>query len=370
MRFKKWSYVTAMIVVLSLSLGVWDSSTNEIRAQAGQQAVDAPKFKIDPFWPNPLPDRWVTGNLGGVCVDAQDHVFTLNRGDLTHKEEKNATASPTIIEFDPDGRILNSWGNKDLLPKRPHGCFVDFQNNIWIGGNQDGIVQKYSHDGSKMLLQIGTKGRLDTWDGTMDSPAKNSSHTLLNLPASIAVDPTNGDVYIADGYGNSRVVVFDSSGHFLRQWGHLGTMAEVDAGVGGAFLKIVHCVVIDHDGLVYVCDREGRHIQVFDKMGNFKKSYSFPESETRPLKGGGRPCGMGFSPDPAQKFIYVADCGNDEILLLDRGTGQILSSFGRPGNQVGEFASPHTMAVNSRGDIIVAEAAEGRRLDLFRVVGK
>ena len=103
------------------------------------QTVEVPQFKYDPFWPKPLPDRWVTGNLGGVCVDAQDHVFTVNRGDLTPKEKNDATASPPVIEFDPDGTLVNSWGNRDSLPKGLHGCFVDYQNNIWISLNQDGV---------------------------------------------------------------------------------------------------------------------------------------------------------------------------------------------------------------------------------------
>ena len=92
------------------------------------------------------------------------------------------------------------------------------------------------------------------------------------MPSDIAVDPVNGDVYVADGYGNSRIVVFDRAGKFLRQWGHQGTKEEADAGVGGAFMQVVHCVVIGNDNLVYVCDRHGDRIQVSDKMGNFKNN--------------------------------------------------------------------------------------------------
>jgi len=365
--------VMTLVAVACLSLATWLSRSTECEGQT----INVPKFEVDPFWPKPLPGRWVTGNVGGVCVDSQDHVFILSRADLTPREQKNAESSPPVIEFDPLGNVVNSWGDRNLLPKKLHGCFVDNQGNVWIGGSEDGIVQKYSHDGSKMLLQIGTKERFDTSDGRLAPfgstdphrpAAMNSSHVYLNLPTSIAVDPKNSDVYIADGDGNRRVVVFDREGRYLRQWGRQGTLAEVGAGVGGVFLSTVHCVVISNDGLVYVCDWAGRRIEVFDKMGDFRRSYVLVESEAAPLKGGGQPCWIGFSPDPEQKFMYVGDCGNDVIRIVDRGTGKDLSSFGRPGNQVGEFSSTHALAVNSKGDIIVGNTADGRRVDMIRRV--
>jgi DNA-binding beta-propeller fold protein YncE len=362
----RWAQVAAMTAVVSLSPGVWSSLPNEVRAQSGQQAVDAPKFEVDPFWPKPLPDRWVIGEVVGVCVDARDHVFFVSRGELTLFEKKTATAAPPVTEFDPDGKLVNSWGDRKTMPDRLHGCFVDYQNNIWIGGNYDGIVQKYTHDGSKMLLQIGTKGRLDTSDGTTTGAPMNSSHEFLNGPTSVAVDPTNGDVYITDGYSNRRVVVFDREGHYLRQWGRQGTLAETDAGVGGVFLKEVHCVVIGNDALVYVCDRFGGRIEVFDKMGNFQRNI-LVESKTTRLTELPSACWLGFSPDPAQKFMYVGHCAAAEVRILDRATGQTLSSFGRPGNQVGEFADPHNIAVDSKGNIIVSDSA-GRRIQMWRLV--
>src|SRR6516225_976765 len=226
---------------------------------------DAPKYEVDPYWPKPLPDRWVTGRLGGVCVDAQDHVFVVNRGDLQDKEELVATGAPPVMEFDPDGNLANSFGDWKVVPKSIHGCFVDKDNNVWVAGNEDSIVQKYTHDGSKLLLQIGTKGVFNSSDGTIKGIAMNESKTLLDKPAAIAVDPDDGDAYIADGYGDHRVVVFDREGKFVRQWGRQGTKAEAEAGDGGAFMGIVHDVTMDNQGLLYVCDRQGNRIQVFDK---------------------------------------------------------------------------------------------------------
>jgi hypothetical protein len=360
-------HLTVMTGVFSLWLGIWSSLPREVRAQSGHQEAELPKFEVDPFWPKPLPDRWVTGEVGGVCVDAQDHVFTLNRGNLLTFEQKNATAAPLVTEFDQEGTLVNSWGNRDLLPTGLHGCFVDYQRNIWIGGNQDAIVQKYTHDGSKMLLQIGTRGKFDSSDGSGNGAAMNSSHVFLNGPTSVAVDPTNGDVYIADGYTNRRVVVFDRDGKFLRQWGRQGTLDEIDAGVGGVFLREVHCVVIANDGLVYVCDRYGNQIQVFDKMGNFRRNILVESKATR-LPGVGSACWIGFSPGPAQKFAYVGDCAYGEVRVLDRATGQTLSRFGRPGNQVGEIADPHTIAVDSKGNVVVGDTANGRRIQMWRPV--
>jgi DNA-binding beta-propeller fold protein YncE len=367
-----WAPATAMTAVFSLSLGIW-GSLPELKAQSGQQDVDIPKFQVDPFWPKPLPDRWVTTEVGSVCVDPQDHVFIVTRGDLLPKEKPIAKAAPPVIEFDPEGNVVNSWGNRDLMAKVPHGCFVDYQGNFWTAGNHDGIVQKYTHDGSKMLLQIGTRGKFDSADGSdtriSDVYAMNSSHELLNSPTQVAVDPMNGDVYVADGYGNRRVVVFDREGHYLRQWGRQGTLAEVDSGVGGVFLKVVHCVVIGNDGLVYVCDRFGNRIEIFDKMGNFQRNI-LVESKTARLGGTGAACWIGFSPDPAQKFMYVGNCADDEIRILDRATGRALSSFGRPGNQAGELMDPHSIAVDSKGNIIVGEVPFGGRVTMFRLVGK
>ncbi|HEV7512100.1 MAG TPA: hypothetical protein VGO27_10395 [Candidatus Acidoferrum sp.] len=360
MKSKHRNFLSAIATCLVI-LVVANSETQ------AQQISDSPKFQVDPFWPKSLSDHWVTGSVGGTCVDAQDHVFIVNRGDLTPKEKKNAKVSPPIIEFNQSGEIVNSWGNYETFPTRPHGCFVDYEGNIWIAGNEDAVVQKYTHDGSKLLLQIGTKGQFDTSDGTMAGAAMNSSHTLLNLPSSVAVDPTNGDVYVSDGYGNRRVVVFDRAGNFLRQWGRQANQAETDAGVPGVFLKVVHCVIIGNDGLVYVCDRLGGRIEVFDKAGSFKRNILI-ESKTAPQTGVGSACWVEFSRDKAQKYMYVANCGDEEIRILDHASGKSLFVFGRPGHQAGQFTNLHSISVDSKGDIISGETFGGYRVQIFRPI--
>ena len=126
--------------------------------------VTVPQYEVDPFWPKPLPDHWVLGGLADVCVDAQDHVFILNRQDVLEVNLNAGSLAPSIIEFDPAGNVVNSWGDPELLDPRVHGCHVDKDNNVWIVSAPSGMVQKYSHDGD-LLVQIGTKGVFDTSDG-------------------------------------------------------------------------------------------------------------------------------------------------------------------------------------------------------------
>jgi DNA-binding beta-propeller fold protein YncE len=341
------------------------------------------KYEVDPSWPKPLPDKWVTGSVSGVCTDAQDHVFIVNRGNLTENELDSGRQAPPVIELDPQGNVVNSWGNREILPEGLHGCFVDYQNNVWLSGSDDGFVQKYSHDGGKLLLQIGTKGVADSSDGTTKGIALNSSNTGFYRPSGIAVDSSNGDVYVADGEepgSNHRVAVFDRNGRFLRQWTLHRTKAEEEAGVGDEFMQVPHCVAIGSDGLVYVCDRRGDRVQVFDKMGKFQKNILVPyekRSQYEPKAGHvsrawGTAVWIGFSAGQANRFMYVLNEDNEQVDILDRSSGQVLSTFGRAGHQVGEFTSAHTLALDSKNNVYVGEAGgeeAGNRVQKFKPMG-
>jgi DNA-binding beta-propeller fold protein YncE len=336
------------------------------------------KFEVDPSWPQPMPDRWVTGAVGGVCVDAQDHVFILNRGGLTENELDSGRQAPPVIEFDPQGNVVNSWGDRGILPEALHGCFVDNENNIWISGSSSGFVQKYTHDGKRLLLQIGTSGVVDSSDGSLGGVPLNASRVYLFRPSAIAVDSSNGDVYVADGEeagSNHRVAVFDRNGQFLRQW---GLYPEPGRDAADAFMQVPHCVAIGNDGFVYVCDRRRDCVQVFDKMGKFQKNIPIPyEQRSQRQKPGpghktrvwGTADWIGFSPDRAQTFMYVLNEDDEQVEVLDRASGAVLSKFGHAGHQVGGFTFAEMLAVDSKGNVYIAELGgeeAGNRVQKFK----
>ncbi len=325
------------------------------------------RFEFDPGWPKPLPAGWIGGQLPCVYVDHNDNILVVNRGDITAEERETCIQAPAVMIFDRQGNLIHAWGDWEVLPSTPHSCAVDKDNNVWIDANGDGMVQKYTYDG-KLLLQIGKKGVFDTDDGTKRGNALNAGRDRLHKPAGIACDPENGDVYFADGYGNRRVVVFDRNGNFLRQWGRQATPEEMEAGVGGVFAEVVHSVEISKAGLVYVGDRQGDRVQVFDKMGNFKRNIwvrtgtpSLPDKR-------GTAWWTAFSPDREQKYLYVMDGRGEQVHTLDHASGKILSSFGRPGHQLGSFTHGHSLAVDSSGNLYIAETNWGRRVHKFKLV--
>ena len=327
-------------------------------------AQDAPRFEVDPSWPGSLPDGWINGQVGGVCVDAHDHIVIVDRRNITEEETETSIAPPPILMFDMIGNLVASWGEPDTVPNSIHGCAFDSENNVWVAGNQDGIVQKYSHEG-ELLMQIGKRGIFDTSDGTADGEALNSGRDRLFRPSAVAIHPDTEDIYVSDGYGNKRVVVFDAAGNFLRQWGRQATAEEVEAATPGVFAQVVHCIAISHEGLVYVCDRQADRIQVFDGMGKYVRSILIRADKPNAR---GTAWWVVFSPDAEQQYLYVMNGGQEQVHVLDRANGETLSAFGRPGHQVGNFTHGHTIAVDSSGNLYVAETNWGRRVQRFKPV--
>jgi len=326
-----------------------------------------PRFEIDPTWPKPLPEGWITGRLGGVCIDGHDHVIVTNRRDITEEEQETSKQAPSVLIFDRAGSLVESWGDTTTVPATIHGCAADRENNIWITGSDDGLLQKYTHAG-KLLKEIGKRGVVDTSDGTGKGKSLNASRTLLFFPSGLDIDPANGDLYVADGYGNRRVVVFDRDGRFLRQWGHQATKDETVSGAAGAFAQVVHCITLSNAGLVYVCDRQGDRVQVFDKMGNFQRNIWIRTGTPMLPDPRGTAWWVGFSRDPQQRFMYVMNGRNEQVHILDHASGKILSSFGRPGHQLGNFTHGHTLTTDRDGNMYVAETDTGRRIQKFRIV--
>lgn len=239
------------------------------------QAQEAPQFAIDASWPKPLQKDWITGQLGGVCLGGQDHIFVVNRRDITDEEKETSTSAPSIIKFDTDGNVVGSWGDQATVPNSIHGCFVDRLGNVFVAGNADAMVQKYSADG-KLLLQIGTRGKFDSIDGTRRGEGNNTARDQLHMPSAVVTDPDTGDIYVADGYGNRRIIVFDREGKFLRQWGRQATEEETQKGEPGVFAEVVYCISMSNAGLLYVCDRQGNRVQVFEKSGKFVRNIPIP----------------------------------------------------------------------------------------------
>ena len=319
-----------------------------------QSAV--PTFEVDDS-PKPLPDRWVLGGLGGVCVDARDHVFILNRQDLNEGDLHAGTLAPPIIEFDPAGSVVHSWGDYPARPARLHSCHVDKDNNVWIASAPSGMVQKYSHDGSKLLLQIGKKGVLDSSDGTVKGKPLNSNAAQFFMPSSIFVDRQNGDVYVSDGEGaggNRRVAVMDRTGNFLRQWQPEG-------------METVHCMTIANDGLVYVCNRQESRIQVYDKMGRPSRKNIERALDARHAASDGRPKQSGGGGRGARLLARcesAAHLRHQPEQLADRDhrpeAGRNLSDFGGAGHFPGIQPGARHRG-RFKGNVFIAENRGKRR---------
>ncbi len=347
-----------------------------VRAQ-----TTSPQYKVDPSWPKQLPNNWIMGQVGGLTVDRENHIWVLQRPKSDTPDELGAeqtpprseccVAAPPILEFDAQGNLLRSLGGPGQgydWPTSEHGIHIDKKGNIWIAGNApvDRQVIKFSPDG-KFLMQIGHPA-------PATQPADSSSHDLLGRPSGIAVDDEAHEVYISDGYMNKRVIVFDSeTGAFKRLWGAYGNPPN-DADPGPynpaatpdqQFRNPVHCVHISNDGLVYVCDRTNNRIQVFTKQGKFLKEF-FVRKETL---GQGDAWDFAFSTDAQQKFMILAD-GEDNVLwVLERDNGNVLGETGHSGRNAGQFHWVHQIASDSDGNLYTGEVDNAKRVQKFVLVG-
>jgi len=277
--------------------------------------------------------------------------------------------APVVMEFDASGKVLQSWsgagnGYEWPLLNDEHGIFVDHKTNVWIAGrgangNTENQILKFDHHG-KFLLQIGRRGK-----GTGSNDTAN-----LGQPADMASYAGTNEIFVADGYGNRRVIVFDAdTGTYKRHWGAYGNKPDdaapktpVHEGAGDPQFNQVHHLRISTDGLVYVADRLNRRIQVFRIDGTFVKE-AFVRRGSKET--GGTVSSFAFSPDPQQQFLYVADQSENQILILDRQTLQELASVGRVGRYAGQFVSPHNIATDSKGNLYVGEDLGGQRVQKF-----
>ena len=402
---KRRIYVGATLLVLLAALQQW-TTVLEKRAAVEAAAARAPRFEVDPLWPKPLPNHWILGQTIGVAVDAQDHIWIIHRQGSLEPGEQHATTNPPIaqccapappvLEFDSQGTLIGHWGGRAQgydWPESNHGITVDYKGNVWIGGNgrgqppggargqagagrgqaaneegqiggiqgyfNDSMVLKFTQTGS-FLMQIGKPGQ---------SKGSNDVENL-RLPAKTFVDRTANEVYVADGYGNHRVIVYDAdTGKYKRHWGAYGNKPD-DVALGPynpsappaqQFRNPVHCAELSTDRLLYVCDRANDRIQVFRPEGMFVKE-TFINKETL---GSGSVWDITFSRDPQQTYIYVTDGENSRVHILERASLELLTSFGEGGRQPGEFYGVHSIATDSKGNIYTTETYRGQRVQKF-----
>ncbi len=367
-----------LIVLIGVALISWGAQ------RAPQDLV--PAFRVDPSWPKPLPNRWLVGAVVGVHVDSRDHVWIVHRpGTLQPNETRSIwRAAPPVLEFDPEGNLVSWWGGPGSgyeWPDLEHGIYVDHDDHVWLGGGgeKDAHLLKFTRDG-KFLLQIGRKGR------------NGGSNDTQNLggAANVTVDRATNEVYVADGYVNHRVIVFDAAtGAYKRHWGAYGKRPDdeyftragerLPSPFSGAVqhenapsqydpdgppppqFRIVHVVRIANDGLVYVCDRTNDRIQVFRKDGTFVKE-TFIAKRTL---GSGSVWDIGFSTDAAQSYLFVPDGTNQQIWILKRDTLEVVTAFGGAGRWAGQFYGAHNLAVSAKGDLYITETYEGKRVQKF-----
>ena len=373
--------ISSFLAAALVALGIGQSKLQEPTIAASNDTM-APAFQVDPLWPKPLPNHWITGNTIGVDVDDRDHIFTVHINTenmfggrteigLALGVAECCTPAPPILEYDIEGNLINAWGGPVegapyQWPESNHGIEVAANGDVWIGGNggPDSHVLVFSRDGD-YIRTVGVPGE------EFDS----NSTTAFGRVAEIAIDEEAGEAYFADGYVNKRVAVVDvATGAFKRYWGAYGSSTVDDdaddtytPGQPGpdVFRGPVHCAEPSNDGLIYVCDRGADRVQVFRPDGTFVSEHIYNPATLAQ----GSTWDIAFSPDEDQEFIYLADGQNFKISIIDRESMEVLYTFGDGGRQPGLFYAPHSIATDSEGNIYTTETYEGKRVQKFLYQG-
>jgi hypothetical protein len=420
------------------------------------QKGTAPNFVLDPAWPKPLPHHWMMGDVGGIAVDKHDHIWVYHRPRMLSSTDSGMQGvagtdakgnpvsalgfkrpfgqlngccmpAPSVLEFDQEGNLLQAWGGPGdpgfldkkcrqqdgcYWPAREHGIYVDQNDFVYLAGNgqarnfhgqfpwapnfgNDSQILKFKTDGT-FVMQIGTPGAKgpnsnDTSGGVNGTPEPF-------WPADMVVDPKTNLMYIADGYGNRRVLIVDAAtGKYVGHFGAYGQNPVVGENAAGEnagedvsswpaeykagemkpkfFRSPVHCAKLANDGLLYVCDRSNNRVQIF-KASEVGKPCSNPGGEVgkcgfvgelhvAPQTSLGTSGTVNFSTDAKQSCMYIADLGNDLIYVINRENLTELSRFGGGGRQAGEFHWPHVVAVDAEGNVYVGEVDGAARAQKF-----
>ena len=335
----------ALLRVLVVTVAALAVPSVSIARPAQGESETAPTFERDRSWPKPLPNNWRLGIVWAVSVDSRNHVWVLHAADRYLEEiaDEGKVPAPPVVEFDPDGNLVQAWGGRDqgqpwMFSMEPHpfvgehGLYVDYRDNVWVTGGGH-LALKFTRSG-EFLLQI---GRLNRTAGSNDT-------RYLGNPSGIDVDPQNDEVYIADGYLNKRVIVFDAeTGEYIRHWGRRGLPPDDAFEAGQRLPRFAHAAQLSADGLVYVSDREHGSI-------HHRRDGSFVTEVEVPVKVNA----VAFSADPEQHYLYLGGMrtaangrydlnANGRIVILRRSDLQVLGSF--------ESAGQHFFDVDSNGNI-------------------
>jgi DNA-binding beta-propeller fold protein YncE len=373
-------------------IGPGQSALQNTASAQGRPAsvLEVPRFRVEPMWPK-FPSQWILAITSSTAIDAQDHLWVLQRPNTLSAEEK-PKAAPPVLEFDAAGNFIQAWGGPGPgydWPSSEHGIYVDPKGFVWIGGQgeEDQLI-KFTKAG-KFVMQIGKGGQKKT----------NKDTKNLWKPADVFVHQKTNELFVADGYGNKRIIVFDAdTGAFKRMWGAFGKVPVDDppvppvaAGGGGAgapaaprepegpdgppqFVPPVHAVKVSSDGFVYVGDRGGRRVQVFTLAGKYVNQVFIGRECHAPDCGNGTTAaGLAFSHDPEQRFLIVANRSQAQVMIFNRKTLEFLDSFGSWGSEPGQFGTLHHLSVDSRGNLYTAEVTPlkpvNRRVQKFTFIG-
>jgi hypothetical protein len=351
-----------------------------------------PTFEYDATWPKPLPNNWIMGNIGAMTTDAQDHIWVAQRpASTTNLSERYGLEglgeccfpAPPILEFDMAGNLIQSWGpihgdKGELLgkqvwqpipntmwPPSEHGIFVDHKGNVWVGSSDaPSIIAKYSRDGKKHLLQI----------GKVEGKSINDTMNLAGTTG-LWVDAKTNELYVADGYRNRRVIVFDAdTGAYKRHWGAYGKKppdgpqgsnpveGKYDPSTRSQQFATVHDVTLSKDGMVYVSDRVNNRVQAFKTDGTYV-------NEVVVGKGGGFGAAFASALSPDERFLYVADGQNKKVHIVQRSDLKIVGAFGSGGRGGGQMLVLHDIVTDSKGNIYLGETINNNRVQKFKLTG-
>jgi DNA-binding beta-propeller fold protein YncE len=347
-----------------------------------QAAVSWPKFRYDPTWPKEMPNGYFFGQIAGMTTDSHGNIWVISRPRSIipqldePPQEASGVPAPSVVEFDAKGKFLRGWGGPFAMsdseragfdwPVQEHGIAVDNHDNVWICGNghdrktgkDDNQCLKFTTDG-KFLMQIGHSGQSK---GSLDT--ENLNHAAW--PVYYA--PAN-ELFIADGYVNRRVIVFDAdTGKFKRMWGAYGKAPDDSVPRTRAYdpppsqFNLVHGLTISKDGIVYVADRNNNRVQAFTLDGKFIKE-GFVAHEI-PMQGFGTVNSVALSADKDQRFVYICEGHQQRVRVLDRKTLTEIpqATFGHVGQYPGMFLGLHVIITDAKGNIFTGDGRNGQVL--------